>query len=269
MRFLSDDLVIDTSDPNRRVEVLAIGLPRCATSSLQAALESEWLGYGPCMHMAHTVPWPERSQMVIDALYEPDREKRHKILYKLFAGFASQSDLPGIAFTDDLMDMFPDAKIILNQRQDAHAFAKSVEGSIAFFHTWPYILSTILLKSDRLHWKIHFGVYKMFNQKLGTGIWDYDTLVDLYGKYNNWIKEEAKKRNRPVLEWQPHEGWEPICKFLGKPVPPPEVPFPHINDHKEMQRLKVIVVARGLLAWAGLGVAVYAGVKYGPKYWFR
>lgn len=26
------------------------------------------------------------------------------------------------------------------------------------------------------------------------------------------------------------------------------------------------MVAHGLLAWAGLGAAVYAGVKYGPKY---
>lgn len=160
MRFLGDDLILDTNDP-RGVEVLAIGLPRCATSSLQTALASKWLGYGPCMHMAHVAPWPERSQMVLDALYEPDRETRLKILHKLFAGFHSQTDLPGVAFTDDLMDMFPDAKLILNQRQDAHAFAKSMMGAIMFFSTWPYILSTFLLRTDRLHWRMHFGIYRV------------------------------------------------------------------------------------------------------------
>lgn len=32
-----------------------------------------------------------------------------------------------------------------------------------------------------------------------------------------------------LLEWYIDDGWEPLCKFLGKPVPPPDVPFPHAN----------------------------------------
>ena len=30
-----------------------------------------------------------------------------------------------------------------------------------------------------------------------------------------------------LLEWYIEDGWEPLCKFLGKPVP--DVPFPHAN----------------------------------------
>lgn len=30
-----------------------------------------------------------------------------------------------------------------------------------------------------------------------------------------------------LLEWYIEDGWEPLCKFLGKPVP--NVPFPHAN----------------------------------------
>lgn len=30
-----------------------------------------------------------------------------------------------------------------------------------------------------------------------------------------------------LLEWEVGDGWEPLCKFLGKPVP--EVAFPHSN----------------------------------------
>lgn len=30
-----------------------------------------------------------------------------------------------------------------------------------------------------------------------------------------------------LLEWDISDGWEPLCKFLGKPVP--DVPFPHAN----------------------------------------
>jgi hypothetical protein len=31
-----------------------------------------------------------------------------------------------------------------------------------------------------------------------------------------------------LLEWSVEDGWEPLCKFLGKPVP--EIPFPRVND---------------------------------------
>ena len=30
-----------------------------------------------------------------------------------------------------------------------------------------------------------------------------------------------------LLEWSVDEGWEPLCKFLGKPVP--NEPFPRVN----------------------------------------
>lgn len=30
-----------------------------------------------------------------------------------------------------------------------------------------------------------------------------------------------------LLEWSIDEGWEPLCKFLDKPVP--DEPIPHVN----------------------------------------
>lgn len=30
-----------------------------------------------------------------------------------------------------------------------------------------------------------------------------------------------------LLEWSVDEGWEPLCKFLGKEIP--DAPFPHAN----------------------------------------
>lgn len=30
-----------------------------------------------------------------------------------------------------------------------------------------------------------------------------------------------------LLEWTVEDGWEPLCEFLGKPVP--NEPFPHVN----------------------------------------
>lgn len=34
-----------------------------------------------------------------------------------------------------------------------------------------------------------------------------------------------------LLEWSVQEGWEPLCKFLDKPIP--DESFPHVNTKSE------------------------------------
>ena len=51
-----------------KMQVLALGLSRCGTSSLQAALESDVIGAGPSMHMAHIAPYADQEVLVLDAM---------------------------------------------------------------------------------------------------------------------------------------------------------------------------------------------------------
>jgi hypothetical protein len=83
------------------------------------------------------------------------------------------------------------------------------------------------------------------------------------------VRDEARKRGRAVLEWQPQDGWAPICELLGEPVPPADVPFPHSNDQVEIQKLKVVLVTRGLCYWAllGAGLWVASWVLHGFGSW--
>lgn len=79
------------------------------------------------------------------------------------------------------------------------------------------------------------------------------------------MRREAKKRGRPVLEWQAQDGYAPICEFLGTPAPKPGTPeavFPHVNDARQMQIIKAVLIVRGLLSWAVLGVGLWAAWKY-------
>ena len=38
-----------------------------------------------------------------------------------------------------------------------------------------------------------------------------------------------------LVEWQPGDGWEPICDALGVPVP--DVPFPHANTTDDFRAM--------------------------------
>ncbi|KAJ6537629.1 hypothetical protein B0H19DRAFT_1382382 [Mycena capillaripes] len=46
--------------------------------------------------------------------------------------------------------------------------------------------------------------------------------VAYYDEVRRMVPEER------LLEYRVGEGWEPLCKFLGKPIP--EEPFPKTND---------------------------------------
>ena len=55
------------------------------------------------------------------------------------------------------------------------------------------------------------------------------------------------------------EGWEPLCKMLGKPIP--EKPFPSANDSEAADELIDVKIKAACMAWTGiLGVAGLATV---------
>lgn len=57
-----------------------------------------------------------------------------------------------------------------------------------------------------------------------------------YARHYREVREAVPKEQ--LLDFQLKDGWEPLCRFLGKEIP--DVPFPHVNDaaaYKEQTRL--------------------------------
>ena len=52
-----------------------------------------------------------------------------------------------------------------------------------------------------------------------------DVLRAKYRMHNNYVQQHCPKDQ--LLIYRIGEGWEPLCNFLGKPIP--DVPFPHCN----------------------------------------
>jgi hypothetical protein len=53
------------------------------------------------------------------------------------------------------------------------------------------------------------------------------------------------------------DGWQPLCRVLGKEVP--DVEFPRINDSKAIEELAKKMVVRGLMRW-GMVIGGSVGV---------
>jgi hypothetical protein len=257
-RFYLDAINPDQSYRGPQMRVIAAGLPRCATSSVQVALES--LGYFPCMHMAHVSPHGDRQVLCEKAMFEKDTQKRRKILHQIFDGYQATSDFPGFYFIDDLMDMYPDAQIVLNQRKDgAKGWQKSMTETMAFFNSWYFILLCGMWRTDRMAWKINRHVRVLGEQKFGDPV----PTEAAYDNYQEYVRKECKKRNRDLLEWQPQHGWEPLCNFVGRPVPK-DTAFPRLNDGPTMRMLQRFLLIRGCLTWVAIIAGSWATYTYWP-----
>jgi len=95
--------------------------------------------------------------------------------------------------------------------------------------------------------------------ELCYGLWDKPAgwLEGLYAVHNDHVLANVPKEQ--LLEFQVTQGWEPLCKFLGKPIP--DEPFPHVNDSKSMERTRQVVNAITYSWLPVLGVGVYFAAK--------
>jgi hypothetical protein len=139
----------------------------------------------------------------------------------LFAGYAAAVDWPMAAFWREIADAYPDALILLSVR-DADAWWKSANATI--------FQATQRMSADPSMREWHEMVMRLFH-RLGDDISDEAAIKAAYLRHNDDVRRTAPKDR--LLEWQPTDGWQPICAALGAPVP--DEPFPLTNTTEEFR----------------------------------
>jgi hypothetical protein len=193
------------------LKVVGAGVGRTGTHSLKLALE-KILG-GPCHHMSEVFAHPEQVPVWMDAIDGRPIDWQH-----LMNGYVAQVDWPGASFWPELLEANPDALVVLSVR-DPESWYKSAS-------------NTIFLPLDGLLPMDEGGAWmSAVKQLLGERF--SDRFEDRFERHN----DEVRRRVPPaqLLEWTPGDGWEPICRRLGAPVP--EEPFPITNTTNEMRAM--------------------------------
>ena len=87
-------------------------------------------------------------------------------------------------------------------------------------------------------------------------------MIDLSLSFFNEWKEQviAEIPADKLLVFEVKEGWNPLCKFLGVPVP--DTPFPNVNDTKSIQKKIMFVKGICYAAWSFVPVLVAVGSYY-------
>ncbi|ETN41480.1 uncharacterized protein HMPREF1541_03416 [Cyphellophora europaea CBS 101466] len=230
---------------------LCAGLWRCQTSTLQLALETvlgaPHLPFRPSMHGSVIMTDLSLLRLAVRATKEQNPATRRKLVAQLYRGFNGSADFPGFALLPDLLDLYPDMRVVLNKRRGAAEWARSAD-VLRFWSSWTYVLVCGLIPMCWTHWRLYREFDALARRRFGaeTDIWS----AGFYDVHNEWVREECRKRGREVLEWEAGDGWAPLCGFLGVEVPPEGVGVPVSNEGKEIQALKPWAVKMGLGVWA-------------------
>ncbi len=201
------------------LKVVGAGFGRTGTLSLKNALEK--LGLGPCYHMFEVIERPDHIEMwhrkAFGGAIDWDL---------LFKDFQSTVDWPSARYWRELADYYPDAKVLLSLR-DPESWYKSMTETI--FAAMKIPLPDGAPPARRTQAEM---VRKMIMQDtFGGSFEDKAHAIDVFNRHNDEVKRSVPPAR--LLVFEAKQGWEPLCRFLGVPVP--GEPFPHLNDTAEIQ----------------------------------
>lgn len=233
------------------MEVLVLGLCRTGTMSIKGALEQ--LGYQGIYHASAVFSTPGHADLwtaALKAKYEGNGTEFTRADFdRLLRNYSAVTDIPAACFAQELITMYPEAKIILSTRS-VDSWYTSMMNTI-----WASQIDP-LRPVQRLFDNPHFDSLSRMFENIFENYF--------YGNFEKWGKRVFKEHNERVrllapkerfLEFQVNEGWEPLCKFLGKDIP--ETEFPRVNDTKSWrktfktgeawQRVTMVGIAAGVL----------------------
>ncbi len=197
------------------MQVIGAGFGRTGTMSMQAALEI--LGYR-CYHMKEVTEHAGHLQ----AWHALVAGRRRWTGRRCLPSFQATVDFPACVYYQELMREFPDAKVILTVRDPQRWFDSflTLQETTDSFRRFRFI--------PRARRFIDFTDLLLGNVFHGTPR-DRERCIEVFDRHNGEVQATVPADR--LLVFQVQDGWEPLCKFLGREVP--DVPFPHLNEGKK------------------------------------
>ena len=199
------------------LKVIGAGLGRTGTFTLKTALEM--LGFGPCHHMVEVFGNAERQVPLWNRAADGEPVDWDEV----FAGYNATVDWPGCHFYAELAAYYPDAKVILSKRDPER---------------WYESMSETILKSMQQmglaegpapqDHPMRFGGVIIPQKTFGFDF-SKDNVIAAFERHVAAVRAAIPAER--LLEFEASQGWEPLCAFLGVPVP--DAPFPRTNSREE------------------------------------
>jgi len=224
-------------DENNGFVLIGAGLPRTGTMSSRIALEE--LLKGDVYHMVTLLN--ERPDHLPHWKKALRKETSVEDWQDVMGSYRGGVDFPISLYYQELMEAFPNAKVLLSIR-DPVKWYNSVKNSILRANnemtSWPGSWYFYMMGKAKF-----FNVCRQIcrspikDSQLGLGMFQAvelgeEAAVQFYHEHVNQVKSIVPADR--LLVWEVSEGWQPLCDFLGVPVP--DHPFPRVNDTVSMEQ---------------------------------
>lgn len=238
------------------LSVVGAGFGRTGTMSTYAALNQ--LGF-PCYHMievlenkankTHLDFWLKVARSPAGAQHDWEQ---------VFSKYTAAVDNPASCVWRELAEAYPDAKIILTLHpKGAEAWYESTIDTIYFTEIkWQFKVLEAVTPFAR---KMGEMVRKLVWGRAHRGTMEDPAKAIAF--YDQHIEEvKASLPSDRLLVFSVDQGWDPLCRFLGVPVPEGE--FPNVNDRAAIKK-SIAGMTKGVYAILAAGLTVVAAAIYG------
>lgn len=202
------------------LQVIGAGFGRTGTHSLKLALEQ--LGFAPCHHMTEVFVHAGQAE-TWEAAARGEPVDWHAFL----RDYRAAVDWPASYFWRELSQAFPEAKFILTERP-AEDWYRSISSTIfEFMKRMPQMAPA----ADPIRRaQMTMASYIVGERTFGHRV-DKEHVIETYRRHNEAVKRTISPDR--LLVYETPEGWAPLCRFLGVPVP--DMPFPKTNTTEEFR----------------------------------
>ena len=200
------------------MKVICAGVGKTGTKSIAKALR----------HLGFTVfDWEEQAFDFLDHWVDVFQNGTKPDVRRVYQNADVCIDIPGLFFFEEILEGFPDCKVILSVREED-----------------PWIES-LVRQLDSLY-ALRFKPVSMLSPTARKMEYVFDSFLDaIYGSCNTRSTCVIRKRCRihnhrvksivpadKLLVYNVKQGWKPLCDFLECDVP--TVAFPHENIKSEI-----------------------------------
>ncbi|MCA9998722.1 MAG: hypothetical protein KDE56_23320 [Anaerolineales bacterium] len=194
------------------LQVIGAGFGRTGTHSLALALDK--LGFGPCYTILDVDQNVGHWQLWNNAL-----NGKSVNWNALFQSYQSAVEWPTISFLPQLINHFPQAKIILTMR-DPDSWYESATTTI-----FPGLEATAKHPDPEIRERSTLNRRLILEHVFSGKYWDKVQAIHIYQNHIEAV-EKLVPADR-LLRYHVKEGWPPLCTFLE--VPEPAESFPKRN----------------------------------------
>ena len=200
------------------MKIICAGYGKTGTKSIAKALR--YLGFT-------VFDWEEQTLDFLDHWVDVFQNGAKPDVKRVYQNADACIDFPGVFFFEEILDAFPDCKVILSVREED----SWIESAVRQLNASAAVRSEVMIMLSQTNRKMAYVFDSFLNAAYGScNPKSTHVLRKRYRIHNHRVKSIVPADK--LLVYNITQGWKPLCDFLESEVP--NVAFPHENIKSEI-----------------------------------